>query len=118
MRRIRCEADNLRHMRDLSLAGVFDSHEIESVWRDSKKALDAFAIPDTAGGVNLGDRRAIYYLVYHLMPSAVLEIGTHIGASTLHAASALHVSRPRSGNGATLTTVDIVNVNDPIKNRG
>src|SRR2546430_6217516 len=34
-------------------------------------------------------RRAIYYLVRHLRPRSVLEIGTHLGASTVHIAAAL-----------------------------
>jgi predicted O-methyltransferase YrrM len=40
----------------------------------------------------------------------VLEIGTHIGASTLHIAKALSAV----GGGARLTTVDLVDVNDAL----
>lgn len=58
------------------------------------------------GGVNPGDRRAIYYLVRALKPVNVLEIGTHVGASTLHIAAAL-----RQNGIGNMTTVDIQDVN-------
>jgi predicted O-methyltransferase YrrM len=57
--------------------------------------------------VNPGDRRAIFALAAYLKPRRVLEIGTHIGSSTVMLASALN------GTDATITTVDIRDVNDP-----
>ena len=47
------------------------------------------------GGVNPGDRRAVYYLIRSLRPANVLEIGTHVGASTLHIAAGLEAKRRR-----------------------
>ena len=41
------------------------------------------------GGVNPGDRQAVYYLIMALKPQNVLEVGTHIGASMPHIARAL-----------------------------
>ena len=58
------------------------------------------------GGVNPGDRRALYYLTRWLKPINVLEIGTHVGASTLHIAAALQRQEL-----AQFTTVDINDVN-------
>ncbi len=58
------------------------------------------------GGVNPGNRRAIYYLLRSLRPANVLEIGTHVGASTLHIAAAL-----KQNSAVDLTTVDIQDVN-------
>lgn len=43
----------------------------------------------------------------------MLEIGTHIGASTLHIASALYYQQNDKNIKARLTTVDIFDVNDP-----
>lgn len=75
--------------------------------------LKAFEIPDGTGGVNPGDRRAIYYLVSYFRPRSVLEVGTHIGASTVHIAAALNgYEKPDSR--ANLVSVDIGDVNDPI----
>ena len=65
---------------------------------------------DRSGGVNPGDRRALYTLINALQLQSVLEIGTHIGASTQYIARAL----ARGGNGL-LTTVDIYDVNDPVR---
>jgi predicted O-methyltransferase YrrM len=111
--RLACDSEKLRPMRDVDLKELFDSPEVETMWEDSKKRMDAFTIPDGTGGVNPGDRRAIYYLVGKLKPASVLEIGTHIGASTLHIASALSMCRMKADSNANLVSVDTVDVNDP-----
>ena len=46
-----------------------------------------------------------------LQPKAVLEIGTHVGASTIHIAAALNRASPPG----RLTTVDRCRVNDPVE---
>ena len=75
--------------------------------------LAQIGISERAGGVNPGDRRAIYTLIHHFRPRAVLEIGTHIGASTLCMAAALD-SNDADGAVEGLWTVDIEDVNDPV----
>ena len=78
-------------------------------WEEDRSDITALlGDDDRAGGVNPGDRRALYALINALQPQAVLEIGTHIGASTHYMARAL----ARGGKGL-LTTVDIYDVNDP-----
>jgi predicted O-methyltransferase YrrM len=63
------------------------------------------------GGVNPGDRRALYYLVRAVRPELLLEIGTHIGSSTV--ALALAAKEDRSdGVGGRIVTVDVRDVND------
>jgi predicted O-methyltransferase YrrM len=75
----------------------------------SKKINEIQPVEDMkTGGVNPGDRRAIYHLIRLLQPKRVLEIGTHVGASTMHIAAALK----ENGEGQ-LATVDIQNVNSP-----
>jgi predicted O-methyltransferase YrrM len=113
VRKLECAPGNLLSSKDVSLAGIFLSRDIDAMWMSSKKELDSFGIPDGTGGVNPGDRRALYYLISHFKPSSVLEIGTHIGASTIHIASALFYSRIKNGSPSTLTTVDVVDVNSP-----
>jgi predicted O-methyltransferase YrrM len=68
-----------------------------------------FADDHIMGGINPGDRRALFYLVRTLKPRKVLEIGTHIGASTLYIARALKYV----ADDARVTTVDILDVNHP-----
>jgi len=110
-----CDTKNLRQKSDLPLKPIFESGEIELLWNSSAKDISIFTIPDGSGGVNPGDRRALYYLFSSLKPASVLEIGTHIGASTLHIAAALYMSMIKNGEDAHLTTVDIKDVNDPQK---
>jgi predicted O-methyltransferase YrrM len=76
-------------------------------WQAAQERLRAFGLHHNRGGVNPGDRRVIFALAAYLKPRRVLEIGTHIGSSTVMLASAL------DGTDATITTVDISDVNDP-----
>lgn len=109
IQRLECEVMNLRPRSNIDLTTLFDSREIEMRWDHSTKKTDALAIPERRGGLNLGDRKAIHYLISKLDPSSVLEIGTHIGASTLSIASALFMN----GSQANLISVDISDVNSP-----
>jgi predicted O-methyltransferase YrrM len=60
---------------------------------------------------NVGDRRALFYLARAFAPARVLEIGTHVGASTVHLAAALMVGTRY----ARLVTVDVEDVNDGLQ---
>ncbi len=92
-----CDVRNLRPARSIDLKEVLTSDEIGMRWDRSSKHTDLLRIPERRGGLNLGDRRAVYDLVSRLNPASVLEIGTHIGASTLHIASALFTNPVRDG---------------------
>lgn len=113
LQQLECDVRNLRSRSQTNLKDLFDSKEIEMIWSDSIKQIDSFIIPDGTGGVNPGDRKALYFLISALNPSSVLEIGTHIGASTLNIASALFMSRIKKGKPARLISVDISDVNCP-----
>ena len=114
IQRLDCKVDNLRPCSDISFSEIFRSRLIESMWLDSEKEINQFKIPDGTGGANLGDRKAIYFLISAFKPTSVLEIGTHIGTSTVHIASALHKNKVGSDIDANLTSVDIIDVNSPI----
>lgn len=86
----------------------------DAEWAAVATEMDRFAIKTSAGGVNPGDRRALYYLYCGFAPARVLEVGTHIGASTVHIAAAIRANGP-AGGASTLTTVDISDVNDPVR---
>ena len=111
---LKCDAANLPPVSGVDPKAVFSSCEVEMRWDDSKSRLDMFPIPDSTGGVNPGDRRAIYYLINRFRPSSVLEIGTHIGASTLHITEALFVNQRKDTSHAEFVSVDVADVNDPI----
>lgn len=112
---INCDTKNLRSITEVNLSEIFNSKQISESWKESEAELSAFPIPDGTGGVNPGDRRAIYSLINHFNPTKVLEIGTHIGASTVHIASALYRRSLEKGKTGTLTTVDIADVNSEKK---
>ncbi len=106
-----CATDNLRSENTISISEVFNSKKVNDFWAISRKEIEFFDIPDGTGGVNPGDRRALYYLLCALHPKSVLEIGTHIGASTLHIASALYIDQAKQGEEVRFTTLDIRDVN-------
>ena len=111
---IACALAGLGQADESAIAAMFSSPRSDREWRDAAPRLHALGITDQSGGVNPGDRRAIYLLVRHLDIATVLEIGTHIGASTSHIAEALRVRSAESGRPGEfdLTTVDKVDVND------
>lgn len=102
---------NLKMWQNLGEPNDFFSNpDIDSCWsRDSPRITEVFAAESVGNGVNPGDRRALYYAVNSLRPHNVLEVGTHVGASTIHIASALNNLNETTG----LQTVDIVDVNAP-----
>jgi len=109
---INCNTSKLLSKGSVNLTEIFNSEEINSSWNESKKELDTLNIPSFKGGVNPGDRRAIFYLVKYFTPNSVLEIGTHIGASTVHITSAIHnKNQILDKTQSMLKTVDIQDVN-------
>jgi predicted O-methyltransferase YrrM len=94
--------DNL--ISEISLNDIWKDKIINAEWNTVEEMLNNLNIPDETGGVNPGDRRAIYYLIKHFKPKRVMEAGTHIGASTVYTAAALEED-------ASMTTVDILDVN-------
>lgn len=108
-----CRAERLLSERKVDLDETFNSHEVEAEWREAAAELEGFGILDGTGGVNPGDRRAIFYLLRHFRVGSVLEVGTHVGASTVSAAAALRACEERDdGAGPALVSVDVRDVND------
>jgi predicted O-methyltransferase YrrM len=95
-------------VRGFDLGSIFEGSGFGQAWEADHTAITGlFGDDNRLGGVNPGDRRALYYLIRALAPQTVLEVGTHIGASTLYIARALKAN----GAGGIVTTVDIVDVN-------
>ena len=92
----------------VDLQAAFFAPALERDWQPVAERIAGLAITPEAG-MNPGDRRTLYYLVRHLRPGRVLEIGTQAGASTVHLAAGLagtHGAAERR-----LVTVDIKDVN-------
>jgi len=102
---------------DASRLGRFDEGWLRSAWELSGWDVDegsfsSLEFPESALGVNPGDRRALYQIVRRLQPRRILEVGTHIGASTV--ALALAAQRNAGeGHPCRIDTVDIDDVNHP-----
>jgi predicted O-methyltransferase YrrM len=105
------DAERLGTTMRRSLMQALHSSSLSRAWlRDEDQISHVMPFADIDGGICPGERRALYQLVASFKPARVLEIGTHIGASTLAIARSLAT---HSGPGAHLTTVDIADVNDP-----
>lgn len=98
----RIEQSTLREM-------ITAPHAAAAFFADAPSFIELLGEGEIVGGVNPGDRRALYSLVLGLEPRRILEIGTHVGASTIHLARALH--RTGRVEERSLVTVDIANVN-------
>jgi predicted O-methyltransferase YrrM len=104
------DGTNLRLGSRIDLAAVMNDAAIGAAFaEDGARIADVYGTGEIGGGVNPGDRRALYHLIARLQPKRVLEIGTHVAASTVHIASALRRFVPDG----RLTTVDIADVNGP-----
>jgi predicted O-methyltransferase YrrM len=102
----------LRPTTGLGLNRMFVDDRLAEAWRDDHEMIARiFGDDEKGGGVNRGDRRAIHALTLALQPERMLEVGTHIGASTLYVARALARGGPRGH----VVTVDIVDVNDAVR---
>lgn len=102
------DSAHLKKIDGQEIATIFGDKEIEKLWQNTQDDICAlFGEDHTFGGINPGDRRALYYLITALKPQKVLEVGTHIGASTLYIACALK----NIDSNAIVTTVDILDVN-------
>ncbi|MBI5764189.1 MAG: class I SAM-dependent methyltransferase [Planctomycetes bacterium] len=109
-------ASRLRKASDVSVASIMGDTQIAAEWETLRPEIEALRITDKADAVNPGDRRAIYYLVRGLGVRTVLELGTHIGGSTLHFALGL---RQNAATGTVfgspeMVSVDIADVNDRV----
>lgn len=76
-------------------------------WQRVAADLRSLGIHEQTGGVNPGDRRALHAIVARLRPASILEVGTHIGASTITLAASVQ----QLAFDSHVTTVDIVDVN-------
>jgi len=108
-----CDPRRLRSIDEAEIHRMFTDTILEREWNDSAHSLSRHcAIADGAtSAVNPGDRRALYYLIRGFHPCRVLEIGTHVGASTAHFAAALAMENPTGLENPALVTVDLEDVN-------
>ncbi|RPH04833.1 MAG: hypothetical protein CBC06_006225 [bacterium TMED46] len=107
----KCNVDELKSLSLEQLSQIFSNDNIHNEWENYGSKIDSLKIPEMAGGVNSGDQRALYYLVRMLKPISILEIGTHIGSSTVALAMAALKNR-EEGIETKIISTDIIDVND------
>jgi len=108
--RLAFDAARLLPRSRIDVAAIMNDRIVgEAFVEDHASVARVYGGHEIFGGVNPGDRRALYHLIAHFRPKRILEVGTHVGASTLHIASAVH----RFVEDGALTTVDILDVNGP-----
>ena len=125
--RIECDVSRLGRLDPYRLVSFWNDSNSAGAWHEELPRVGELELPIMTGGVNPGDQRALYHLVLGLRPRHILEIGTHIGCSTLHIALALKriiegsAKDARSGAAGTtdqerieLVTADIRDVNDAV----
>lgn len=105
--------ENLRTLTSDQLQNIFNSQDIEDDWRSLANEREKFQLPELTGGVNPGDQKAIFFLVKYFGATKVLEIGTHIGCSTVNIALAINFNPNK--NEKKMITLDILDVNDEQK---
>ena len=106
-----CDTSKLGRISIPELQIIFRSEELEAEWEKTEQAIAPLKLPEYTGGVNIGDQRAIYQMIRSLNPKSVLEVGTHIGCSTVHIFKALS----DNNSDFAFSTVDIRDVNDERK---
>ena len=106
--------NQLKNISEEELSQIFSNGNIHNEWVDYASKIDSLNIPEMAGGVNSGDQRALYYLVRLLKPISILEIGTHIGSSTVAFAMAALKNR-EEGIKTKIISTDIIDVNNEYK---
>lgn len=108
---VECDSSLLGAFSDSEINQIFKNEQINIDWHEDVMHLNALAIPEMIGGVNPEDQRALYHLARYFRPTSILEIGTHIGSSTV--ALALAAKRNHADGIQThILTVDIKDVND------
>jgi predicted O-methyltransferase YrrM len=113
LQRLSCDVAALRGAQDTRVADWL-SENLEAEWQQAERNMLVAGFGSGSGAVNPGDRRALFQFVSALKPRSVLEVGTHVGASTATIALALREgARLAGGVEPRLVTVDILDVNDP-----
>lgn len=88
--------------------------DLAGEWTQLGQMLDSIRFGSRSGAVNPGDQRALYYLARALGARSILEVGTHVAASTgLFALALKRNGTQPNGAPPKLVTVDILDVNDP-----
>lgn len=105
------DAHNVRAISRLDVMALFSDPSAAEAFETAAVRFATLGI-DCISDASAGDLRALFQLVHALRPRSVLEIGTGNAASTAFIALAV---QDLGAQDQCITTVDIVDVNDPEK---
>lgn len=111
LQNIELNSKHLRLSTSVDTQDIIQDKETAKAWEAYHKKIETLQIPDLTGGVNLGDRKAIFFIMCYFKPKSILEIGTHIGASTVNINCALDYNLKKHNVQSKFSTLDIRDVN-------
>ena len=110
------DVSRLPTAEEVSVSELFEDGGLSGEWDRARRRIgEVFEYENKWQAVDVGVRRALWYLVRRWRPRSVLEIGTLVGASTVHIAMALKACGPADAPTPRLVTVDLNDVNDPAR---
>jgi predicted O-methyltransferase YrrM len=104
------DAHNVRAISRLDVMALLSDPQAIEAYEIASVRFATLGLDRTRDAANVGDLRALFQLVHALRPRSVLEIGTCNAESTAFIALAL---KDLGAAGQCVTTVDVVDVNDP-----
>lgn len=106
------DAHNVRAISRLDVMAMLSDPSAIEAFETAAVRFATLGLERIKDAANAGDLRALFQLVHSLRPRSILEIGTCNAASTAFMALAM---RDLGADAQSITTVDLVDVNDPEK---
>lgn len=104
------DAHNVRAISRFDVMAMLSDPQAIEAYETAAVRFATLGLERIKDAANTGDLRALFQLTHALRPRSVLEIGTCNAASTAFIALAL---RDLGAHAPCVTTVDVVDVNDP-----
>jgi predicted O-methyltransferase YrrM len=106
------DAHNVRAISRLDVMALLSDPSAIEAFETAAIRFATLGLDRIKDAANAGDLRALFQLVHALRPRSILEIGTCNAASTAFMALAM---RDHGADPHSITTVDLIDVNDPEK---
>lgn len=101
--------NNLIKIDRTDIKNIFSNNELTNHYNNNLETIAKLRFPELSGGINVGDQKALYFLINHFKPNKILEIGTHIGCSLANILLAL---KNIKSNNSEIDCIDLIDVND------
>jgi predicted O-methyltransferase YrrM len=102
----------LRALQPGEVAAALDAGELDEEWVAVRRTLEDLRIWNAPGTTGADDIEPLYRLARHFRARSILEVGTHIGGSTIALATAMRKHAGTDVRSCRLVSVDVIDVND------